>query len=256
MIRDQQWAIHDVNGISCEVFTPTNPSEHSYTVLYLHDVRQESLRQQASFVDELEQRGLRAVSPQCGPCWWSNRKSRGFPSTQTDGQTAQTYLLESVMPFVEEELQAKTPRIALLGTSMGGQGALRLSYLFPDVFPIVAAIKPAIDFQLRIREGDPILTEMYGDPESGRQDTATLHIHPLNWPRNQFFCCDPEDRRWYDSADRLRMKLGSLGVPFECDLDTSIGGRRDYGFEYYNHMAHVAFEYLEKALERERLRVV
>ena len=64
---------------------------------------------------------------------------------------------------------------------------------------------------------------MYRDAEDARQDSALLHIHPLNWPRNQFFCCDPTDYRWHDSADRLRMKLWSLGVPFECDLDTVAG---------------------------------
>ena len=62
---------------------------------------------------------------------------------------------------------------------------------------------------------------MYRDAEQARQDTATLHIHPLNWPRHQWFCCDPADYRWHDSADRLRMKLYSLGVPYECDLETT-----------------------------------
>ena len=109
-----------------------------------------------------------------------------------------------------------------LGVSMGGQGALRMAYKHPNMFPVVAAIAPAIDFQKRIVEGiDPGLDQMYRDAEEARQDTATLHIHPLNWPRHQFFCCDPTDYRWHDSVDRLRMKLWSLGVPFEYDLETS-----------------------------------
>ena len=96
-----------------------------------------------------------------------------------------------------------------------------MAYKYPNVFPTVAAISPAIDYQKRIVEGvDPGLDFMYRDAEDARQDTALLYIHPLNWPRNQFFCCDPGDVRWHESADRLRMKLWSLGVPFECDLQT------------------------------------
>ena len=118
---------------------------------------------------------------------------------------------------------------------------------------MVAAISPAIDYHVKLQEGvDETLSLMYRDPEEARQDTAILHIHPLNWPRHQFFCCDPADHRWWDSADRLRMKLASLGVPFECDLETSAGG---HGFGYYNCMAERAIGFLAERLEQERLRL-
>jgi S-formylglutathione hydrolase FrmB len=136
---------------------------------------------------------------------------------------------------------------------MGGQGALRMAYKYPDLFPTVAAISPAIDYQKRIVEGvDPGLDFLYRDAEDARQDTALLHIHPLNWPRNQFFCCDPSDLRWHESADRLRMKLASLGVPFECDLETAGG----HGWTYYEQMAEPAIRFLYERLERERMRIV
>ena len=48
------------------------------------------------------------------------------------------------------------------------------------------------------------------------------------------------------------MKLGSLGVPFECDLETSGGG---HGFAYYGTMAEQACDFVANALDRERLRV-
>ena len=253
-ISAEKWTPHQVAGHMCDVFMPQQRNEHGYVILYLHGVQDPNLhfselRGKQTFLDLFEKNGLAVVSPQCGPCWWTNRLSRAFDQNLT----AQSYLLDNVLPFIADELGTEPPRVALLGTSMGGQGALKLSYLFPDTFPIVSAIAPAVDFQLRVREGDPILMEMYGDPESARQDTAILHIHPLNWPRNQFYCCDPADRRWFDSSDRLRMKLGSLGVPFECDLETSAGG---HSFDYYNHMAEKAIGYLATALDRERLRVV
>jgi S-formylglutathione hydrolase FrmB len=169
--------------------------------------------------------------------------------------TAETYVLGPVLDYIASEFKTASPRIGLLGTSMGGQGVLRLSYRFPDRFPVVAAISPAIDYYLKMYDpddDDPLL-EMYEDPEDARQDTAILFIHPLNWPRHQFFCCDPSDRRWFDSADRLQMKLSSLGVMCEHDLETSAGG---HGFAYYNHMAARTIDFIVNGLNSEQLRVV
>ncbi|MEX2358015.1 MAG: esterase, partial [Pirellulaceae bacterium] len=116
-----------------------------------------------------------------------------------------------------------------------------------------AAISPAIDYQIRMQaDPDDNLWQMYDSPEQARQDTATLHIHPLNWPRHQFFCCCPEDRTWWDSADRLRMKLYSLGVPFTCEMETAGGG---HGPPYYGLMADRALQFLWDSLEAERRRV-
>ena len=64
---------------------------------------------------------------------------------------------------------------------------------------------------------------------------------------------NPEDYRWMESIDRLRMKLWSLGVPHECDLETRGGG---HGFEYYNTMIERAVEFLVERLNKERLRLV
>jgi hypothetical protein len=49
------------------------------------------------------------------------------------------------------------------------------------------------------------------------------------------------------------MKLSSLGVPYECDLETIAGG---HGIDYYTHMAERSVGFLAERLERERLRVV
>ncbi len=245
------WSEASVSGHTCELFEPAVKNPNQYVVLYLHGVHQGSLQQQQPFIDQFEKHGLSVVAPRTGRSWWVDRLCPEF-----DAQiSAQQFVLQHMLPFIHERLGAEPPRIALLGTSMGGQGALRYAYLFPDLFPVVAAISPAIDFQKRLEEpeeGDPLL-EMYDDPEAARQDTAILHIHPLNWPRRQFFCCDPVDYRWFDSADRLRMKLGSIGIPFECDLESSAGG---HGFSYYNHMAGKAVRFLVQGLDSEHLRVI
>ena len=70
---------------------------------------------------------------------------------------------------------------------------------------------------------------------------------------HQFFCCDPTDEDWFESSDRLQMKLTSLGIPFESDLETEAGG---HGFTYYNHMAERAIGFLAERLETERRRLV
>jgi S-formylglutathione hydrolase FrmB len=244
------WSEIDVAGHVCHVFEPARPSPHGYVVVYLHCSRAGKLRAYPAFSAAFERHGLRVIAPVTGRSWWTDRIWPTFDATIS----AERYVLDRVMPNIAERWGARPPQIALLGVSMGGQGALRMAYKHPNVFPTVAAISPAIDFQKRIDEGvDPGLDEMYRDTEDARQDSALLHIHPLNWPRNQFFCCDPTDYRWHDSADRLRMKLWSLGVPFECDLETVAGG---HSFEYCSHMAPKAIGFLAERLERERLRVV
>ena len=243
------WTRETVGGHPCDIYLPTERSPHGYVVLYLHGVHLNRLDDKPAFIAEFERHGLAVVAPHTQRSWWTDKICLEF-----DRQiSAQQHILENVLPFIEAQLGAKPPRIGLLGTSMGGQGALRLSYKFPQRFPVVAAISPAIDFYKRYNEGDETIPQMYADPEAARQDSAILHIHPLNWPRHQFFCCDPEDYRWWESADRLRMKLYSLGVPHEIDLETSGGG---HGFEYYSRMAPRAIGYLAAKLDEERRRII
>jgi S-formylglutathione hydrolase FrmB len=242
------WTETTLAGKPCDVFEPTTPSAHGYVVLYLHGVHLNRLVDKPAFTEQFERHGLRVFAPMTARSWWTDKICAEFDAKLT----AERHVLDNVMPHLAERWNARPPQIALLGTSMGGQGALRLSYKYPNIFPTVAALAPAVDYQLRFDEDDETLPLMYADREAARQDTALLLIHPLNWPRNQFFCCDPKDYRWYDSADRLRMKLYSLGVPHECDLETTGGG---HGFEYYNRMAERAVGYIAERLERERLRV-
>ena len=243
------WSEVEIGGHLADVFEPSKPSEFGYTVLYLHGVHVNRLKDNAVYTGLLDRFGLRAVSPITGPTWWTNRISQVF-----DRQiTAEAHLVNNVLPYIEQRWSCRPPRIALLGTSMGGQGALRLAFKFPNVFPIAAALAPAIDYQKRLEDGDPVLRRMYPNAEAARQETAILHVHPLNWPRNIWFACDPTDDRWFDSAERLRMKLYSLGIPHDCDLDTVAGG---HGFQYYDHMAAAALDFIVGRLERERLRTV
>jgi S-formylglutathione hydrolase FrmB len=243
------WSAVEIAGHACELYEPPQANPHGYVVMYLHGVHQNHLYDRPAFVEQLARHGLRAVCPRTGQSWWTDRICPEFDSEIT----AERYIIDRVLPWIAERWQARPPQIGLLGTSMGGQGALRLGFRHPQLFPAIAAISPAIDYHLKLREGDEALGQMYRDVEQARQDTATLHVHPLNWPRNLWFCCDPTDERWHESAERLRMKLAAIGIPHQCDLETTGGG---HGFEYYNRMAERAVAFLVEALERERLRIV
>jgi pimeloyl-ACP methyl ester carboxylesterase len=242
------WSEFELAGHACEIYEPPRVNPHGYVVIYLHGVHQNRLEDQPAFVREFDRYGLRVVCPRTARSWWTDKICDEFDP----GITAQRYVVEHVTTWIARQWGAEPPRIALLGTSMGGQGALKIAFKYPAKFPVAAAISPAIDYHLRMDEGDETLGQMYADKEAARQDTATLHVHPLNWPRNIWFACDPTDVRWHESAERLRMKLAALGIPHECDLETSGGG---HGFEFYGRMAEKALGFIAARLESERLRV-
>ncbi len=244
------WTRETVAGHTCEIFEPPEPSPHGHVVVYLHGIHLATLSSDPVYTRQFARHGLRAIVPITARSWWSDRICPEFDPAVT----AERYVIDSVLPYIQTRWKTVPPGVALLGTSMGGQGALRISFKHPNKFPIVAALAPAIDFYKRYYEDDEVtLPQMYDSPESARQDTATLHVHPLNWPRNIWFCCDPTDYRWHESTDRLRSKLYALGIPHDYDLETIAGG---HSWPYYAHMAPVAIDYIVERLERERLRVV
>lgn len=251
--EDGAWSEATVAGHAVSVFEPAEPSPHGFTAIYLHAVGCEDLADDPVFTAELARHGLRAIAPNGGESWWCDRLFDPFDAERT----AEAFVVDDLLAAAAEWWGARPPRIGLLGVSMGGQGALRLAYKHPDRFPVAAAISPAIDYHQWLERTMPqgeitaALRALYRDAEDARQDTATLHIHPLNWPRHQFFCCDPADH-WHASADRLQMKLYSLGIPHECDLTTEAGG---HSWDYFHSMAPLAIEFVAERLEQERLRI-
>jgi S-formylglutathione hydrolase len=243
------WTIETIGGHACDVYEPPRRNPHNYVVLFLHGVHLGRLVDNAAFCAEFDRYGLPVAAPVTQRSWWTDKICAEFDPAVT----AERHVLDRVVPWMCERWQTALGRIALLGTSMGGQGALRFSFKHPQKFPLCAAISPAIDYQLRYYDADEqTIPLMYPDPESVRQDTATLHVHPLNWPRHLWFCSDPADERWHESAQRLHMKLYSLGIMHECDLETTAGG---HGWAYYNHMAPKAIGFLAEHLDAERRRV-
>ena len=111
----------------------------------------------------------------------------------------------------------------------------------------MAVISPAVDFHNWYGQGLP-LDEMYPNREAARQQTVTLQLNPLNWPRHQLLVCDPTDAEWFEGVERLAMKLSSIGIPFESDFKTSHGG---HSWDYFDRMARPVLEFVANRLERE-----
>jgi pimeloyl-ACP methyl ester carboxylesterase len=252
------WSIITVGGHACELYEPPQPRP-GRAVIYLHGVRERWLQELPALRDLIEAAGLPAIAPRSGRSWWLDKRLPAFdPET-----TAERYVVEHVRGELERRFGVQPPGIGLIGTSMGGQGALRLAYRYPQLFPVAAAIAPAIDFHLAMREaGDrddgeyyDTLWQLFGDVERARQDTAILHVHPLNWPRHQCFASDPSDLHWHDGAVRLRSKLVALGIPHVALLEPLVGPGEGHSTVYYDRIAPEIMRFVLDTLDAESRRM-
>jgi S-formylglutathione hydrolase len=180
--------------------------------------------------------------------WWTDRICTEFDPHVT----AERHLVANVLPYFEQRWGLRSGTVGLLGVGMGGQGALRLAFKYPKLFPVVAAISPALDYHDLYNRGFT-LDEMYDSKEQCRQDTAILHINPTEYPPHIFFCMDPTDIEWYRGADRLHEKLTALGIPHQIDFTTRAGG---HSWTYFNQMAERALRFLRTALEQQSRRLL
>lgn len=236
----ERWSTESVEGRHVEIFEPDTDREITGCVIFLHGHGKVGLSENPTFSQLLLEHQLVAVCPDGGRSWWLDRVCSDF----LPNSSPQTWIMEHLLEFIARRWKIEPPAIALLGVSMGGQGALQLSYRAAGRFPVVAAISPAIDFHQLYGHGLP-LDEMFDDAEDARQATVVLNLHPLAWPRHQWYCCDPHDTDWFDGCARLGMKLSSSGILHERDLETSAGG---HTWDYFNHMAPAAIAHIAKNL--------
>lgn len=235
------WETSQLAGKLIDVFEPSHPAEHQHLVMHLHGHGLQTLKNNAAYSAELDRHGLRCVCPHGQRSWWLDLICREFD----ESISPLVFLTDRVLPWIESRWGIMPPAIGLSGISMGGQGVLQLAYRRPREFPVVAAISPAVDFHNLHGCGLP-LDEMFPNREAARQQTATLQFHPLNWPRHQLIVCDPADNDWFEGADRLTMKLRSMGVPFEIDFETTNGG---HTWDYFDRMAPRVIGFIAERLE-------
>ncbi len=208
-------------------------------VLFLHDLDAAPPSEHEEWRALFEAAPVPVICPLVGRSWWLSVPTMEFPAGGPLG-----WIGSEVIPWIEQKWEVKPPHLGLIGVGMGGSGALNLSYRSARRFPVVAAVSAAIDFH-RYQSSEPVLSEVFESIEAARQETATLHLHPLNWPLSQRIACDPVDRYWFEGCERLGSKLDSSGIPFDRDFQTTTGGDRKL---YDSQQLRTSFEYVLRNL--------
>ena len=242
------WTKVNIAGKPADVYEPSGVVRPRFGVLHLHGLSGQTLHDNPAFTRWLDEFKMVCVCPHGQRSWWADRICAEFDAHVT----AERHLLDGVVPYFHERWAIAPRAIGLHGISMGGQGALRLAFKHPDLFPVVAAIAPAIEYHELYGQGSP-LDDMYNSKEQCRQDTAPLHVPPHDYPPHIFFCIDPTDQAWYRGNDRLHEKLIALGIPHEIDLTTEAGG---HSWDYFNHMAERVARFVFAGLEKESRRLL
>lgn len=242
------WSRVEVAGKAADVFDPPGGGRVRSAVLFLHAVGRESPADSAAYTAELARHGLACCAPHGARSWWADRVCPEFDPALT----AEKHLLDNVVPWMRGRWGLGPRAVAAAGISMGGQGAVRLGFKYPDRFPVVAGVASAFDYHELHGEGTP-LDDMYESRERCRLDTAILHLNPVRYPPHVWFACDPDDERWYRGNDRLREKLAAYGVPHTADLDTRAGG---HSWAYFDAMARPMFAFVAEGLEKESRRLM
>jgi S-formylglutathione hydrolase len=242
------WSQVDVAGKKVDLYDPPGTGRPRFAVLYLHGIGLETLVDKPAFTRLFDDLHLACACPHGQRAWWTDRICAEF-----DGQlTTEQHLLRNVVPYIQQHWSLAPRSTGLLGISMGGQGALRLAFKHPHLFPVVAGIASAFDYHEYYGQGFTI-DGMYDSKEQCRQDTALMHVPPYNYPPHIFFCIDPADGDLYRGNDRLHEKLSALGFPHTCDLTTRAGG---HTWDYFNAMADRAIRFVHAGLEQESRRLL
>jgi S-formylglutathione hydrolase len=242
------WSATEIGSKIADIYEPAGKYRPRFGVLHLHGSSRETLRGRSAFTRWFDELNLVCICPHGARCWWGDRLCSEF-----DAQlTPERYLLDVVLPYFKTRWGISAQAVGLQGVSMGGQGALRLAFKHPDLFPVVAALAAAIDYH-ELYGQDTLLEEMYDSKEQCRQDTVPLHVHPVHFPAQIFFAVDPEDVRWYRGNDRLHEKLIALGIPHEIDFQTRAGS---HSWQYYDHMAEHVERFIHAGLEIQSRRLL
>ncbi len=231
------WLSHPLPLGDLVVWSPVVPTTEG-AILFLHDLDGVTPFDRESWRTLIEASSLPVICPRAGRTWWLPVATPGFEIGPLN------WVVQAIVPWIEQELGIRPPRLAVIGVGMGGGGALNLAFRHARKIPVVAAISPAIDFH-EAQEVDPLLGEVFATREAARQQTPTLHLHPLNWPLAMRMACDPSDPLWFDGCERLASKLDSSSIPYDRDFTTTTGGNRE---AYDAAQLRIALEYVREKL--------
>jgi len=141
------------------------------------------------------------------------------------------FFLQEFIPYIEGEYRIRRERAAraITGISMGGYGALRFAFAYPEKFSAVSAQSAALmtespqELDAALRAGTPtgkLLGSVFGNP-----------INVAHWKENDPFAL----------ARKNRVAIAKLAIYFNCGRDD------DYDFE-------VGAAALDKQLQEEHVK--
>lgn len=236
------WSTIEIAGKPADIFVPKTMTKPAGVMLFLHGYDGVTLKDNSAYSRELADHNLVAICPQGPQCWWTDVVYPPFDEQISPVE----FLAQQIPAYCQMTWQIEPLRIAVCGVEMGGQGALQLTYRHARQFPIVVAISPKVDFETWWGHGTTLDT-LFDDREAARQRTATLQLHPLNYPKFQLLLCDPADHFCIDGVITLASKLSSTGILFENDFQTTHGG---YGWNYGNAMASRAVGFIADSMAK------
>ncbi len=238
------WQTLEIAGHPVHYWNPVRRSGRD-ALLYLHDEDAAPWSSLPGSEEFLQALGWPVVCPQAGATWWLDRLVPTFdPHLSPQG-----WLLEHVLPWIQNTLEVAPRSVALLGKGMGGQGALQLGLTRGDLFPVVVSLQASIAFEQLYGRGT-MLDHCFSSPEQCRQYTTGMLIQPGQEAASLEQRAHPCDPVWFRGNDRLHEKLRALGISHEARLEG------DGTPTWWKEQLCFALEYIQKAMQAEHRRLL
>jgi enterochelin esterase family protein len=201
-----------------------------------------------------------AVMPEAGKSWYVDSRRFGGPG---DYETA---IVRDLVDGIDSTYPtlAEARHRGIAGISMGGHGALRLAFAYPDVFSAVAALSPGIWLPGGVSERSGPATEAPADREKWypRTTGATFDLDVFN-AQSPFALVDDvarlerppaiflavgDDDYWklHDGTVEMYIELRRVGLTPELRV---ANGAHDW--KYWRRVTGEALRFLDSAIRRQ-----
>lgn len=145
----------------------------------------------------------------------------------------QSFFIREFLPYIEHHYRVRAERRerGIGGVSMGGYGALRFAFLYPQLFVAVSAHSPALIDAAEVQLSQPVADELtefvgtaFGKPFHReywiRESPFTIvKTHPRPAGLKIYFDCGMEDSFGFErGAEQFHQLLDSRGIPHEFHL--------------------------------------
>ena len=154
---------------------------------------------------------------------------RGFYINSRDGsERYEDFFIHEFIPEIERRYRAIGTRASrgISGTSMGGYGALRFAFRYPQLFAAVTAHMAALadDLPVSLRSALGRRHSPFGDPfdapfwKQNTPFTLARRAQGLGGLKIYFDCGRQDDYGFSEGAQQLHELLQKLGIPHEFHL--------------------------------------